>query len=135
MNKLITLLALSFFGFILWVIYLANTGQSSVFFQLIGQLPYGDKIGHLLLFGLLTLVANFALRLATVKLGVLNVYWGALLVSLFVVIEESSQYFIPQRTFDAGDLLADGCGILLFCLLTKSLSNTRLGIKLFNVAN
>ncbi|WP_226410779.1 hypothetical protein [Shewanella glacialimarina] len=35
-----------FLGFIIWVIYLANTGGSSIFFDIVKHIPYGDKVGH-----------------------------------------------------------------------------------------
>ncbi len=114
----IPLLSISFFSFILWVIYLANTGQNSMFFRFIAAIPYGDKLGHFCLFGGLTLLANFALRLKVVKLGSLSLYWGTILVSAFVIIEEASQYFIPNRNFDLIDLTADFIGIGFFTLCT-----------------
>ncbi len=56
MYKFITAIAAGFFLFILWIIYLANTGGSNVFFDIIKHIPYGDKLGHFVLFGFLTLV-------------------------------------------------------------------------------
>lgn len=103
-----------FFAFLLWVIYLANTGADFILFDLIRTIPYGDKIGHFCLFGLLTLGVNTALKFNTLNFIILRIYVGTLLVTIFVVGEELSQYFIPTRTLDAGDLLADAAGILVF---------------------
>ena len=75
---------LVFFVFILWIIYLANTGQSSIFFDLVKMLPYGDKVGHLLLFGILTIGLNFMFKFKQIKLSVLKVYWGSFIVLIFV---------------------------------------------------
>ena len=44
-QRILLLIAIGFFGFIGWVIYLANTGQKSVFFELVAAIPYGDKLG------------------------------------------------------------------------------------------
>jgi VanZ family protein len=121
MNKLIPFLSISFFGFILWVIYLANTGQHSVFFELVASIPYGDKLGHFCLFGILTLAANFTFKLKSFQLLSVEVYLGSILVFFFVVLEESSQFFIATRTIDALDLSADFIGIVLFNLVTKYL--------------
>ncbi|WP_244325652.1 hypothetical protein [Shewanella aestuarii] len=55
LNRIAISLAVGFFGFIIWIIYLANTGGRSVFFVLIKHMPYGDKVGHMLLFGTLTI--------------------------------------------------------------------------------
>lgn len=113
MYKYILLVAAIFFVFILWVVYLANTGSSSIFFEFVRSFPNGDKLGHLGLFGFLTLTAVVGLKFRSFSWGRLNIYYGAALVILFVVIEEGSQYFIPFRTFEFADLAADAVGILL----------------------
>lgn len=122
MNKIIKILiplcAAAFFGFILWVIYLANTGQNSIFFQLIASIPYGDKIGHFCLFGLLTLATNLALKYKSIAVSSVEIFLGTILVLSFVVIEEFSQYFIPNRSFDLIDLSADFIGIVFFNTVT-----------------
>lgn len=124
--KLTVSIALGFFAFILWAIYQANTGSSNLFFDLIQPLPYGDKLGHFGLFGLLTLLANLASRCRTLSIGRFKLYWGSTAVSLFVLIEELSQGLIPTRTLDMMDLAADGLGITLFSLLTYLIAtNTR----------
>ncbi|MCF7519017.1 VanZ family protein [Pseudoalteromonas sp. L21] len=121
-QRFLILLAIGFFGFIGWVIYLANTGQKSVFFDLVAAIPYGDKLGHFLLFGLLTLFINLAFKFKASVIGGFKIYWAALIVFTFVVLEEFSQYFIATRTFDLVDLLADLSGIVFFCILSTFLS-------------
>ncbi|GGP59312.1 hypothetical protein GCM10009347_27120 [Shewanella algicola] len=121
-----------FFGFILWIIYLANTGGNSIFFDLIRHIPYGDKVGHMLLFGLLTYVANLALLSRHFLLGRIPLYYGAVLVSIFVLSEEISQGFIPSRTLDIVDLIADAVGIILFSYLsglTQRILDKNRGVK------
>ena len=107
MHKLASIIAISFFGFILWVIYLANTGSSSVLFSLIKSIPYGDKVGHTGLYGTLTLLSIIALKFKTFNLGKISLYYGAGLVFIFVLCEEFSQLFIPSRTFDYLDMSAN----------------------------
>lgn len=114
MNKLAIAIALGFFAFILWVIYLANTGGSSVFFDLIRVLPYGDKLGHFCLFGILTLLINLASHCKSFPIGRLHVYYGTAVVTIFALTEEISQRFIPSRTFDLMDLTAGALGSLSF---------------------
>jgi len=92
--------------------YLANTAQPGVFLELIANIPYVDKVGHFCLFGVLSFGANFAFKLKKFSLGFFKFYWGSAAVLLFVVIEELSQYFIPRRTLDGTDLIADFLGIL-----------------------
>ncbi len=117
-KALIPLLSVSFFGFILWIIYLANTGQNSLFFNFVASIPYGDKLGHFCLFGLLTLAANFTFKLKSFQLMSFEVYLGSLLVLTFVVIEELSQFYIPNRTMDVLDFAADFIGIVFFNIST-----------------
>lgn len=113
MYKIASILAAAFFGFILWVIFLANTGDSSVFFDFVRAIPYGDKLGHMGLFGTLTLLTIVALNFRSFSLSKLKIYYGSLVVSIFVLTEELSQLFIPSRTFDLIDLSADFVGIIL----------------------
>ena len=120
--RVISLLSLIFFSFILWIIYLANTGQSSIFFRLIATIPYGDKVGHFCLFGLLSLGANVLFKLKSYRIAKFNIYAGSIFVLSFALIEELSQYFIPSRTLDIFDLLADLSGVVIFHFITKGLS-------------
>ncbi len=127
MKIVFPLITTLFFIFILWILFLANTGQNSVFFTFITKIPYGDKLGHFCLFGLLTLMANFAFKLKVVKLPLINlkscdVYLGALIVFIFVLCEELSQFFIVSRTLDVIDFLANVVGIVSFSWLTTLLN-------------
>lgn len=107
-------LPLSFFIFINYIIFLADTADHNFAFRLIGHIPHGDKLMHGLLYGVMALLLNYGLRFRTVKF---NVQLGAIIVLTFATIEELSQYFIPSRTFDLGDLAADIIGITVFSLL------------------
>ena len=126
MYKLISFLAVSFLTFILWIIYLANTGSDSVFFQTVGSVPYGDKLGHFGLFGLLVYLFNFASRFSTYSIGQFRIYYGSSVVLVFALLEEMSQHFFATRTLDWQDILADLVGIVVFsyfsfltCLVIK----------------
>lgn len=128
MHKLTKYLAVIFFIFILWIIYLANTGKQSIFFDLVDATPYGDKIGHFFLFGILTLFLNVATRLKAYKIWNFNFYSGTSLVISFVVLEELSQAFITTRNFDFTDLFSDLLGIFVFtycsCFFSRFLFKT-----------
>ena len=113
-QRILVLIAIGFFGFIGWVIYLANTGQKSVFFELVEAIPYGDKLGHFCLFGLLTLFINLAFKFKTMNIAGRPIYLSVLIVSTFVILEELSQYFVESRTLDFVDLIADFVGIAVF---------------------
>lgn len=120
-NVTCILVCVSFSLFIGWIIYQANTGGSNVFFDLVRTIPYGDKIGHFCLFGLLTTMGLLASRLAHFSFRNIRIYYAVLVVSIFVLVEEISQAFISTRTFDLSDLLADALGITLCSFITIKL--------------
>lgn len=114
-----------FLIFIGWIIYLADRGQLGVFRVIVSAVPYGDKVGHVTLFGLLTLAANVGLGYRTIVVGKVVSLLGTLLVSVFVVVEEASQLFIPARTSDVFDLAANALGIGLATVVSYRLARGR----------
>lgn len=128
MSKLFKVIAAVSVLFVLWIIFSADLGLKNIFFDLTNAVPYGDKLGHFFLFGILTLTVNIALKYKRTK------FWkklplGTLLVSIFVVIEELSQAFFPNRTLDITDLIADALGILVFTYISYLLfKNDVLGL-------
>lgn len=104
------LLPLGFFLLILYIIFLANTADYNMGFALVAYIPYGDKVMHALLYGLMALFLNYGLQYRRLW----GMQWGALLVLAFATVEELSQLFVATRTFDLGDLLADLIGVTLF---------------------
>ena len=109
--------AVLFFVFICWAIVQADQGQDNVFFDAVRTLPYGDKLGHALLFGVLAFLINHALHGRSVRVVRWDIQLGALLVLLFALGEELTQLYFPHRTFDLTDLLADVIGVFGFTLL------------------
>lgn len=122
MNKLLFLVTLWFLSFIIWVIYRADLGQPTYFHLLIRDVPYGDKIGHFFLFGVLSFLSNLALKLRRIKLFSFNFYLGSALVFAFAAIEEMSQALFPQRTLDLADLIAGALGIFSSGLLAENVA-------------
>ena len=118
-------LPLGFFIFISYIIFLADTADHNFAFRLVGHIPYGDKIAHALLYGVMAFLLNYGLNFRRVGIpaylgGLENPpYMGSIIVLTFATIEECSQYYIPSRTFDMGDLLADFIGVVLFSLWRK----------------
>ena len=121
-------LPLSFFLSICYVIFLADTADHNFAFRLVGHIAYGDKIAHAVLYGIMALLLNYGLGFRRVRLpthlfkpfptnirALANApYMGSLIVLTFATLEELSQHYIPSRTFDMGDLLADFVGVVLF---------------------
>ena len=106
-------LPLGFFICILFIIFLADTADHNFAFRLIGHIPYGDKLMHGLLYGIMAFLLNYGLNYKSFNFLQL----GAVVVLTFATLEEISQYWIPSRTFDLGDLLADVIGVILFSLI------------------
>lgn len=114
MRQRIAWLALGGFGlFVLTLICLADAGRGQRLFLLAAQVPAGDKLGHMLLFGTLALLANLAANGARFPWGRMTVLKGSLFVLIPTVVEEISQLFISSRSFDLLDLVADGVGIVI----------------------
>ena len=121
-------LPLSFFIFISYIIFLADTADYNFAFRLVGHIPYGDKMCHALLYGMMAFLLNYGLGFR--RVGFLThqggqecppykwyIPLGSIIVLIFATLEECSQYYIPSRTFDLWDLGADFIGVVLFSVL------------------
>jgi polysaccharide biosynthesis protein VpsQ len=107
------------------IVFLADQKKYQPLFRPIREMPYGDKLGHLVLMGLFSFLLNMALGCRTWRIRQINLLRGSLIVALLVTLEEFSQLFVPYRTFDLGDLLCDYTGIFLFGLLAYYLTRRR----------
>jgi hypothetical protein len=113
LKRLDILSAVLAFSFIGWIIVQANKGSSNILFDLVALLPFGDKIGHMFLFGLLSAVTIIAFNYRQVHINGYKVPVGAIIAWVFTLIEELSQLFFMHRTFDLMDVAADLIGITL----------------------
>ncbi|MDD2829707.1 MAG: VanZ family protein [Sulfuricurvum sp.] len=98
----------SFFVLLLAIIYKADTANYNFAFHVVGMIPYGDKIAHAVLYGIMVYLLNY---------GFNGKQWfrieiGSLIVFAFAFVEEVSQLYFPSRSFDWFDLLADVIGIV-----------------------
>ena len=109
--------AILFALFILLVIVLADMDGLG-FLRFINKIPFGDKIGHFVLYGILTLLVDLALfrslPLLNRRLLVLRV---ALILALLIGLEEFSQQYFPNRSFDLVDLAFSYLGVIFFSWL------------------
>ncbi len=107
-------LAVLFTLFIVLVIVLANRGQLGILGWL-NQIPFGDKAGHFILYGILTLLVDLALIRSlpdsSRRLLALRV---ALILTLLIGLEEFSQQYFPNRSFDLVDLMFSYLGVVFF---------------------
>lgn len=103
-----------FLAFILVVIVLADVGELPLLIRALYRFPYGDKVGHFILFGLLNffLTQAFLSSKSNPRRKWVAVSIG-LLLALFIAIEEWSQQFFLTRTFDLFDLVAGWLGLVI----------------------
>ena len=79
-------------------------------FSFLKYIPWGDKLGHFVLFGVLTLAIASAIP------GARCFLYSAVLTAVLVVIEETLQIFAPTRSFSILDLAASLSGVFIFAI-------------------
>ena len=109
-----------YIAFILFVIALADTGTIGFFIQWVHAIPLGDKAFHAIFAVGLGLATDYGFG-RDVGIGSFTVRSTPLWLCPVVFLEECSQRFIPGRTFDLGDLLADAIGLTLGFLASSLL--------------
>jgi hypothetical protein len=99
-------------AFVVGIIFCADRAMLRVFFDWVNDHMYSDKIGHFGLIGGLAFMLNVALNMRRIALGPLRVALGGTIIGVLITLEEISQFWIPIRHFDLGDLAANYAGIL-----------------------
>lgn len=87
--------------------------------------PNGDKIGHVMLYGVLALLLNLAAYKRTGRASAGTVALVSGVLAVLVTAEEASQLFFPSRTPDWFDLLASYIGIIWFTTLAMFIVELR----------
>ncbi len=103
-------------GFILvlgLIITWANRGTMPRAIALLYHFPAGDKVGHLLLIGILATLVNLSLAARRVSIGGQRLLLGSLVVAVAITLEEASQLLFSQRTFSLADLAMGYLGVFL----------------------
>ena len=125
MKRLTILFAL----FILVIIILADMGLLGIL-GFVNRIPFGDKIGHVVLYGILTLLLDLTLFQSFPSRNPGRVaLTSGLILALLIGIEEYSQQFFPNRTYSLADLAASYLGVIFFSwLAVKPYTNkTKIG--------
>ena len=100
--------------FIVLIIVLADLGQLGIL-RAINKIPFGDKAGHFILYGILTLLVDLTLiRALPNRDAKLIVVCMGLVLILLIGLEEYSQQFFPKRTYDLVDLTFSYLGVISF---------------------
>jgi len=103
--------ALLFLLFILLVIVIADTGSMPSSVRDFYNFPGGDRVGHLVLYGILAFLLARAFP-RPVRVGPVAIPVVILVLLAFAAIEEYSQKFFSSRTADVVDLVCSFIGIL-----------------------
>ncbi len=105
--------AFGFAFFLVVLILLASNEEGKKLFAFIDLIPFGDKIGHVCLFGFLTFLCNLAFPSRNPLRFPRFMTRTTLVLLTIITLEELSRYFIPSRTMDFIDWLADVAGLML----------------------
>ncbi len=94
--------------------------------NIVYRFPYGDKVVHFVLFGLMSLLANLAIfeaqpRRSRVSLALMT----CLLLALLIGFEEYSQQWLPSRQASLGDFAAGVLGVVVFAWLAIAIDRRK----------
>ncbi len=102
---------------VILIVILADTRRLG-FLGAIYDFPNGDKVGHFLLFGLLSLLVNLAVFEARPQVEKMRLAWGtSIVLALLIGAEELSQRWIASRTSSLLDLAASYLGVTIFACM------------------
>lgn len=104
-------LALGFVAFLVAIVVIANRGEGAQWWPFLDKIPYGDKFGHVILFGTLCFLCNLAFPNFRLRFLPRFVTTTTFVLFILISLEEISQAFIPSRTCDINDWLADLLGL------------------------
>jgi VanZ family protein len=106
-------IAILFAVFLIGIAILADTGHLGVL-RFIYEIPHGDKLGHFVLYGILSFLLNLTiLRARPVSTSKRVAVSTTLLLALVIGLEEFLQRFFATRTSDWMDLLSSYSGVAL----------------------
>jgi len=108
-----------------FIIFLADRKGTRYLLNFVGNVPYGDKLGHFLLMGGFSFLLNMVLSARKFRVWKIEYLAGSVIVLVVVTLEEISQKFVAGRTFDWGDLVFDFLGIFLFGELARIVCRKR----------
>jgi polysaccharide biosynthesis protein VpsQ len=111
-------LAIGFSIFIVAVIVMADLGRMPSLIHRLYDFPNGDKAGHFILYGILSLLLNLAFVPRPRPDAARTIWTVSLVLAILIGLEEWSQsLFGDLRTMDIIDLLAGYAGVTVFALL------------------
>jgi polysaccharide biosynthesis protein VpsQ len=112
-SPIFKVLAGVFVLFLILIISIANRGEGDRWWSFIHNIPFGDKLGHVGLMGTLSLLCNLAFPPRPVPFLPASITRVTFILFLLITLEELSQAFLPTRSCDPFDWLADLTGLAL----------------------
>lgn len=103
--------AVSFITIFIAIIVIADRGEGGDWWAFLNHVPYGDKLGHLGLVGTLSLLCNLAFSPRRIRHFPRFITLATLVLLVLLTLEEIAQAFLPNRTCDLFDWLADLLGL------------------------
>lgn len=100
-----------FLLFMILVIIWADTDTMPTFLRRVYGFPFGDKIGHFVIYGVFAYLLTWAMPARRLKLGRFSLPLGLVIAVAFATLEEASQLFVARRTPDFLDLFSGYLGI------------------------
>ena len=116
-------LAVAFSIFIIVVIILADMGTLPGLIRGLYDFPNGDKLGHFILYGILSLLLNLAFTLHPSRNLPRTIWTVSLVLALLIGLEEWSQSMFDSRTMDIVDLLASYAGVTIAAFVVWRIRN------------
>ena len=105
------------------IILNAGLGYANDTFPFVKDVPGRHHTAHILVYGGLSAIINVITKFRVININGINILLGAVLVFLFVVIEEVSQIWIDTRVFDLMDIVSSLIGITIFSYISYRLHN------------
>jgi VanZ family protein len=106
--------------FIVLIIVLADLGRLGIL-GYFNRLPFGDKAGHFILYGILALLMHLSLlrsQSTLLRKSRMRTIWvSSFLLMVLIGLEEFSQQFFAKRSFDLVDLSFSYLGVIFFSWL------------------
>lgn len=105
------------FGLLLVLAYTGNLPSQ------LAVIPYYDKVGHVILYGVAAYLGHRVLHRFTLRFGCYRLPLWILVFSGWTLAEEGAQFFAPTRSLDALDLVCSVFGIVIgYWLARKQIS-------------
>ena len=96
------------------IVIAADSRRMPIFVTALYDFPNGDKVGHFVLMGLLSLLVNLGVLSGTGRRTLRRAITTSLVVAGLVALEEFSQQFFPGRNSSWADLASSLAGIAVF---------------------